>query len=521
MTPIRSFLLSGAAVFALSTGVQAQTVTSADAIRLEAQVQAWLSDLIGPALVRGARPVRISPAGDHYDVSVPLPLAADPGAPPAAYTASVRPAANGTFAFEQLRVSSPLAFTLNVQVPADKDANTPAKTVPVAYRLQVDGQDGRGTYDPSFATPSVMTQTVQSLRLEAKGAEIDQVTTVGPTTSTTTIRPVGEGRVDMLIDGVLQAYALRSALPNGAELNLGAERVRLNMAMNGVSRERAATLLRTSVQILEQTGLPAAVPGASGGRPTPKVAPGLIRAYLDSLQDFASSMTLDETLEKLTVNAMGVPVTVAMARIGLDAKSDKGRMQGAMDFGVEGIGLGDVGLGAMQALIPSRVAIRPVISNVDVAALMRMLQTMSEGNDPAGADIAAMFAQGGLVTGLESFSVDVGGARFKGQGKLTLAAPSPAGMTGTAQIVAEKFDALVQTIQAIPDLAQGGVPLLVFAKGIGRNVGDTLVWDVSYADGKALVNGVDLSAMAGGGAPAAPGGAPKGPPPRQQQRPAR
>ena len=236
---------------------------------------------------------------------------------------------------------------------------------------------------------------------------------------------------------------------------------------------------------------------------------------LDALQDFASSMTVDETLEGLKVEAAGVPVTVTTAKLGLDAKSDKGRLQAAMDFGMDGIGFGDVGLGAMQALIPRQVALRPSVSNVDVAALTRMLQAMSEKKDPAQADIAAMFAQGGLVTGLDSFSVDMGGARFKGQGKVTLVGPSAVGMTGTAQIVAEKFDALMQTIQSVPELAQG-VPVMVFAKGIGRTVGDTLVWDVSYQDGKALVNGVDLTAMAGGGAPS-PGGAPKGPPQRQQR----
>ena len=416
MTRIKTLLLSGAGALAIAVSAHAQTVTQADATRLEAQVQAFFADLMGPTLVRTS-PVQMRPAGDHYDVTLPFPLAPSPGAPSPAYTATARPGPNGTWTVENIKATTPLSFTVNVQIPADKEAKTPAKTVPVTYRVQAEGQDGRGVYDPSFATPSTLTQTLKSLRLEAKGAEMDQVTTIGATTSTTTLRPVGDGRVDALIEGALQDYSLRSALPNGAQLNLSSDRVRVNMAMNGVSRERASSLLRTSFQILQQTGLPAAVPGASGGRPTPDVAPALIRAMLDALQDLASSMTIDETLEGLKVDALGSPVTVATAKLGLDARSDKGRLQAAMEFGMDGIGFTDLGLGAMQALIPRQVAIRPSITNVDVAALTRILQAMSEKKDPANADIAAMFAQGGLVTGLDSFSLDMGGAQVQGPGQ--------------------------------------------------------------------------------------------------------
>ena len=40
---------------------------------------------------------------------------------------------------------------------------------------------------------------------------------------------------------------------------------------------------------------------------------------------------------------------------------------------------------------------------------------------------------------------------------------------------------------------------LAFAKGIARTAGERLVWDLTYRDGRMLVNDVDLSAMAGGG----------------------
>ena len=126
-----------------------------------------------------------------------------------------------------------------------------------------------------------------------------------------------------------------------------------------------------------------------------------------------------------------------------------------------------------------------------------MLQAMSD--DPDGkappAQVAAVFGKGGIKTGLESFAVDMGGATFTG--KADVLVPSPNEASGTAQIVATNLDALMTKVQAIPALAQQGVPVIVFAKGIGRVEGGKIVWDVQFDQGKLLVNGVDLMKMAG------------------------
>ena len=51
-------------------------------------------------------------------------------------------------------------------------------------------------------------------------------------------------------------------------------------------------------------------------------------------------------------------------------------------------------------------------------------------------------------------------------------------------------------MQANPSLAQA-VPVIVFAKGIGRTEGGKLVWDMQFDSSKLLVNGVDLMKMTG------------------------
>jgi hypothetical protein len=65
-------------------------------------------------------------------------------------------------------------------------------------------------------------------------------------------------------------------------------------------------------------------------------------------------------------------------------------------------------------------------------------------------------------------------------------------------VTATNFDDLIQRVNRSPELA-GALPVFVFAKGIGRIVENRLVWDITYRDGKLLVNGTDLSSMMGSG----------------------
>jgi len=103
--------------------------------------------------------------------------------------------------------------------------------------------------------------------------------------------------------------------------------------------------------------------------------------------------------------------------------------------------------------------------------------------------------RGTVGAGLDSFSFDSGGAVFTGMGKVAfLDAQS---MDGQAQVTATNFDALMQRLNGMPDVADA-LPVLLFVKGIGRTVENRIVWDITYRGNKLLVNGTDLSAMTGG-----------------------
>jgi hypothetical protein len=260
--------------------------------------------------------------------------------------------------------------------------------------------------------------------------------------------------------------------------------------MNGVSRAKA-----TGVTQALATLVSTAMSAPTGKDGTPQApSPEVVRTLLAALQDLASTMDVDETFDGIAVRYGDTNVKLDRAAFGLGVRSESGMLQARMDLGAQGLALPDMPLGGMEVLIPSRLALRPFVSGLSVADLMRIAQKSSDGQDPAPADIAALFSHGGIIGGLESMAVEVGGARFTGNGRVT--ATSPNAFSGIGQVTAENFDALMQKVSSVPALAQG-VPAMALVKGMGRIVDNRLVWDITYRDNKLLVNNVDVGAMAG------------------------
>ena len=218
---------------------------------------------------------------------------------------------------------------------------------------------------------------------------------------------------------------------------------------------------------------------------------------MQSLQDFASELTLDETLDGIALHYGSFGGRAGQLRIGMGAKSDGGLLQAHIDLGLDGLALPDMPPGGIADLLPRKIALRPVLSGVPTQQLMQVLAA-GRGSRDAGPppEFAALFSKGGVSAGLESFAFDLGSTGFAGMGAIM--ADSPQQISGQAQVTATNFDDLMQRANTMPELTSV-LPAFVFAKGIGRVVGNQLVWDITYRDNKLLVNGTDLSAMTGGG----------------------
>ena len=474
---------------------RAADVTPAQAQALEDQVRGYYSALVGPDVTVKRSPVRVVPEGDHFSLSLPLDGSGS-GAP--AVLGEARPLDGGRWALDHLHITSPATFAGTMKVPAqdaspdDPQSGKPAASVPVTYTMTYAGQDGSGTWDPTYATPSVISSNSRGFRLEASGPAIQQTSTLDHSAGMVTLRPTGGNLVDLVMDATGDGYTLVNETPGVAAVLAQAQALHVSGEVTGVSRDHASAMIPALIRVgkLQQAGQDGAVrTGADNAA---------IDALIQAMQGFASAMTLTETLDGLHVQSGDVNGTFAQVRLGVDAKADAGFLTGHMDLALDGLTLAGLPLGPLQNLLPQRVALRPVVSHASTKDLLQLLRVAME--NPQGGvpqpEIDALFSHGGLKAGLESFAFDVGGAAFTGTASIDVASPQRA--SGAGQITVTGWDVLFTRVQNTPELAQG-IPLMVFAKGMAKPVGDRLVWDLAFRDNKFLVNGTDLSGLAGRG----------------------
>ena len=489
-----------------STAAWAQT-TPQSAQALEQQIHDWMTATLGPSAKIAKRPVQLTADGDHYRVAVPLGDAPDSPT----VTATAQMTDGGRWAINDIRLPSPAEFHIDLPQPSGrsgKDGTAGAMSGPITYKLNIGQQAGQILLDPTFATSSTSNSTIQNLDLQASGERLQQTSHLDRGASTTIIRPAATGRVDLVMDTTLEGYRISSEAQGSEKLRLAMGRVRANAKLDGVSRDRAVQIVQALVQL-------GAAAQASSGSAAPRLDPKSAQTLLEAVADFASGMSLDESVEDLAMTYGDVSGTLKAVRIGFSAKADAGLLQANVDLGAEGLAIPDLPLGPMADLIPSKIAIRPAVSGVAVSDLIRLAKASQNGGSPSREEIQALFSHGGISAGLESFSIDVAGTGFTGMGKVLFT--SPQDFSGAAQFTATNLDLLQQRIASDPDLAQGA-PVIIFLKGIGRTVENRMVWDVTYRGGRLLVNNQDLTAMMGGGQ--GEQGGPKSPP-RGQQRPDR
>ena len=489
---LRTALLATLACIPVAS--RAANVTPAQAQALEDQVRSYYAALVGPDVTVKRSPVRIIPEGDHFSLSLPLDGSSATGP---AVLGEARPLDGGRWALDHLHVTSPATFAGMMKPaqdasPDDPRPGKPAANVPVTYTLSYAGQDGSGTWDPTYATPSVINSNSRGFRLEASGPAIQQTSTLDRSAGMVTLRPTGGGQVDLVLDASGDGYTLVNETPGAPAVLAQAQAVHISGEVTGIARDHAAAMIPALVRVgkLQQAGQAGA--GRTG---TDNAA---IDALIQAMQGFASAMTLTETLDGLHVQSGEVNGTFAQVRLGVDAQADAGFLTGHMDLALDGLTLAGLPLGPLQTLLPQRIALRPVVSHAstkDLLQLLRMAMENPQGGPPQQ-EIDALFSHGGLKAGLESFAFDIGGAAFAGTASIDVASPQQA--SGAGQVTVTGWDVLFTTVQNTPELAQG-IPLMVFAKGMAKPVGDRLVWDLAFRDNKLLVNGTDLSGLTGRG----------------------
>jgi len=169
-----------------------------------------------------------------------------------------------------------------------------------------------------------------------------------------------------------------------------------------------------------------------------------------------------------------------------------------LDIGLDGLRLPTLPPDII-AMLPQHIAISPVVTGVNAQAVTAILlnaTTPGVNRQALMMQAMALLGQGGIEAGVQRLSVVLGPTRIVGHGVVRLIGGGK--IAGTARIIATGFDALVQQVKQDPKAAKA-LPGLLLVRGLAKADGKRLVWLVSrHPDGKLLVNGVDMSAMAGG-----------------------
>jgi hypothetical protein len=173
----------------------------------------------------------------------------------------------------------------------------------------------------------------------------------------------------------------------------------------------------------------------------------------------------------------------------MNGKAPDGLLQARFELALDGLAVPGLPL-AFANLLPRHIALRPTVSGLNLAAVMAEARQAAAGGPTT--HLADLFGPNGLVTSVERLSLDVGPATLTANGRVTLRHDQAARGSGTIAITG--FDALMAAVGQSPALEQA-LPFFILAKGLSRADGESLVWDVSYQDGKAAINGTDLSAM--------------------------
>jgi hypothetical protein len=451
----------------------------------------------------------VTPQGDHYALSLPLPHAiGDKGATlQGGFSADLQQLPNGTWSFQHLH--GPFPISINTPQPGRP---------PLSIAMDAKDQVGQATLDPTLTTASSIDQTTGAVTITTAGMPSGGFNaTITGTTLHNDWTPIAggpaQGRVDAAGSLTLTGFA-EDLTAGGRQVKIGSGTLQSQIRAAGLS---PSGLLRLNQALLHldlptppMPGMAPPAPGAAPGAapatlPSPRMPPltpdqrQRLHRLLDLARDVAHGVEGTTTLSgvamqaddvhfgftKLIVGAGGTPAADGRADLHLRLEVD-GPFASAIPP-------------AMAGYVPSRVVLAPRLSGVPIDVLFDFLGQSIDGGKPTPEQLdslaTGLFAKGPVSLSFDQFAVDLGPSSLTATGAMQVAAPTPQGITGSADLVMKGYDALLQRLQSDPAI-KAAVPMLIFAKGIGQQQPDgTVLWKVSYADDKVLVNGADLSTL--------------------------
>jgi hypothetical protein len=464
---------------------------------LEQQVRSWLTQLTnGKTVPPGI--VRFTPEGDHYLVTVPLAWNGVIKPDNAAITVQAKMLDGTRWQLDNQTITSPLVVTYQQPVKDAPDEKNPSKSGTheemVTTTIKLGDQTSTQIFDPTFATAMTGHSSISSLDIAEAGGSGPMAIHTGMITGQTTTTPVDPAHVDIQSDAVGEGYTTAGQAPDGTTFELDANRIHVVSAVTGFAHDSFLPAVHALFASLSAAQAAEKHPHDKAAAAAGQAA---ARTILVAVKGLLTGARVDESLEGVKFNVGGHAGSLGKLGIAFGGDAPQDMLSANMAFTLDNLALTDVPP-VFADYIPTHFAIRPTLSNVSVADLTKMaMDATAPGAPPrpSPADEEALFKHGGINFGFDTLELNIAGTKFAGTGKFVLAGPQD--VTGQAELTATGLDAFIAKAQTNPTLAQG-VPVAIFLKGIAHTSGDQAVWQISVADKKVLVNGVDLSAITGG-----------------------
>jgi hypothetical protein len=216
---------------------------------------------------------------------------------------------------------------------------------------------------------------------------------------------------------------------------------------------------------------------------------------IKALPDLLDSVNQEGSAENVVFVGFGKTWRLDKLAGGFAAAAPDGHLQTHINMAFDGFNSPDIPAGVFRDDLPRHFSIALSAGGLPSTELRSLLLQAADNN---GADphlreqLQALLTKGPMTIGLTDFKLDIGVAMLKGRGEIRLDAQHKP--EGHMRFVAAGFDALIKQASGAPELASIA-PVLYLLKGVGKDDGSTTLWDVTFHDGKILVNGADVAGL--------------------------
>ncbi len=488
----------GPALFVLlaSTSASWAAATPEQAAELVKTFQTYLGPTPGV--------VTVTPAGDGYDVSLDVsPYLKE--VPTTGFTATVdpykftiTPIESGKWAFTQ---SGP--YKASASVPGTMN-----------FDLSIADMQMEGTYDSNLfvfldSKYSISKLTTSQTNSDAESKIVTSSSSVIESISgTSSSKDLGNGLVDS--DGIMTYTGATTNSKVEVPPELAAMMPNLNYTGTAAKGEYTTKLTGlASRPVMELIAWGFAHPSKELAL---KNQAELKEKLLAALPIFGS-LESTSTFDNLVIDSGYGQFTMASAgvNVGLNGAVKDGRFSEGLSF--TGFKMPDNLLPPWsKGLVPTTLKLGFDVTDFDMETPARKFITEMDLNNadpvPPGSEaayITAFAPKNSVQLTLPSgeISSDLYSITYESTSTISFAGLPQV----NAKIRMKGLDAVITQLQqaAADPMAQQGMAMLFAAKGVSKTDGDGVVWDITVTpDGKAMVNGTDLSAMLGAMSPPPP-----------------